>query len=128
MNSSKNNSVYNLLLTIANLTFPILSFPDAARILVTIKIVKVQFITSFAQYFTLIAALEIPTYGIRKIAKRKGNGLELNRVFSERLIIYASTSAMLSIIYLTVISVFERFNNAQSSYYLQINGCIDNNC
>lgn len=97
------NYFYNLLLTLANLLFPILSFPYVSRVLGPDGIGKAQFAFSFAQYFSLIAALGIPIYGIKEIAKYRDNAEARSKVFSELIIIYFLTSVSLSIIYLLVI-------------------------
>lgn len=85
-----------------NLLFPILSFPYASRILGPYGIGKVQFITSFAQYFALIAALGIPVYGIREIARSRGNKKELSKTFMELVIIFMASSIFIGIIYLFI--------------------------
>ncbi len=65
------NYFYNLLLTLSNLLFPILSFPYISRVLGPEGLGKVQFVFSFAQYFAVIAGLGIPIYGMREIARYK---------------------------------------------------------
>jgi O-antigen/teichoic acid export membrane protein len=109
VSSTKKNYVFNLLLTIVNLIFPVISFPYAARILGPIGIGKIQFVTSFAQYFALVAALGIPIYGIREIAKVQKNRLLLNRTFSELIFIYVITSIVLSLAYLITIITIDKF-------------------
>ncbi|MGF7072684.1 flippase [Mucilaginibacter sp. R-33] len=117
MSYIKKNYLFNLLLTVVNLIFPILSFPYAARILGPAGIGKVQFITSFTQYFALIAALGIPVYGIREIAKVKNQSKKLDQTFSELTFISILTSALLSIIYLIVIATLTRFQRDINFYF-----------
>ena len=105
----KKNYIYNLLLSIVNILFPIISFPYASRILGPVGIGKVQLVSSFAQYFALIAALGIPVYGIQEIAKAKDNKQKLAGVFSELMVIYFITSIVLSAIYLAIIFAFPYF-------------------
>jgi len=105
----KKNYLYNLSLSLANILFPILSFPYASRILEPEGIGKVQVVSSFAQYFALIAALGIPVYGIQEIAKYRHNKKELSAVFSELIIIYFITSVLISFVYLAVIYSFPFF-------------------
>lgn len=110
------NYFYNLLLTLTNLLFPILSFPYISRILGPEGIGKVQFVFSFAQYFALVASIGIPVYGLREIARYKQDKASRSKVFSELLVIYLITSCCLSILYLTVISSFNYFNNNHDMY------------
>ncbi|MFN8437931.1 MAG: flippase [Cytophagales bacterium] len=109
MTKVKSNYIFNLLSTVINLLFPILSFPYASRILGPEGIGKVQFTITFGQYFALFAALGIPIYGIREIAKVKNNKSELSRKFTELSIIYFISSIVLTIIYYTTILSFEKF-------------------
>jgi O-antigen/teichoic acid export membrane protein len=110
------NYFYNLLLTLANLLFPILSFPYISRILGPEGIGKVQFVFSFAQYFAIIAGLGIPIYGMREIARYKDDKEGRSRVFSELIIIYILTSICLSVVYLVIIYMFPYFSKDRDMY------------
>ena len=110
------NYFYNLLLTLANLLFPILSFPYVSRVLGPEGIGKVQFVFSFAQYFATIASFGIPIYGMKEIACYKDDMQGRSRVFSELLVIYVLISVCLSVLYLTVIYTFPYFNVNRDMY------------
>ncbi|MCJ8209805.1 flippase [Mucilaginibacter sp. RS28] len=97
------NYLYNLLLTLANLLFPIISFPYVSHIIGPEGIGKVQFAFSFALYFALIAGLGIPVYGVKEIAAAGDDSAKRSKVFSELLTIYVITSVLLTTIYLGVI-------------------------
>lgn len=97
------NFFYTLLLSIVNILFPILSFPYASRILGPVGIGKVQFIVSLAQYFSLIAALGIPIYGITQAARHKDDPKKLAIAFAELTGIYITASLLLFGIYLLMI-------------------------
>ncbi len=105
----KKNYIYNILLTLTNILFPIVTFPYVSRILGPQGIGTVQFVVSFAQYFALFAGLGIPIYGVREIAKYKNDKQLVSRTFSELIIIYFLTSLILSAIYLVVIFNFDHF-------------------
>ena len=113
----KKNYFFNLCLSISNILFPIISFPYVSKIIGPNGIGKVQFITSYAQYFGLIAALGIPVYGIREVAKAKHDQLKLNTIFSELSIIYFFTSIILTVAYLVSILLVTSFK-ADFSLYL----------
>lgn len=103
------NLVYNILLSLVNILFPILSFPYASHILGPAGIGKVQFIISFAQYFALFAALGIPVYGIKETAKYRDNPEKLSAVFTELTSIFFLASCVLFLVYITVIFSFSFF-------------------
>lgn len=110
------NYFYNLLLSIANLLFPMLSFPYVSRVLGPEGIGKVQFIFSFAQYFGLVASIGIPIYGMKEIARHKNDIVARSLVFSELIAIYLITSICLSSLYLAVIFIFPYFSADRNMY------------
>ena len=110
------NYFYNLLLTLTNLLFPILSFPYVSRVLGPEGIGKVQFVFSFAQYFALIASIGIPVYGMKEIARYKNDKDGRSKIFSELLLVYMITSVCLSVIYIAVISTFTYFAKDHNMY------------
>ncbi len=83
----KKNAVMNLILTVSNMIFPIITFPYAARVLTPVGTGKVSFAISLISYFSMIAQLGIPTYGIRACAKVRDDKTELTRVVHELLFI-----------------------------------------
>lgn len=110
------NYFYNLLLTIANILFPVLSFPYVSRVLGPEGIGKVQFVFSFALYFALIASLGIPVYGMKEIARYKNDKAGRSQVFSELIIIYFLSSICLFLVYLAVIFIFPYFAANREMY------------
>ncbi|MDB5116119.1 MAG: hypothetical protein JWQ79_1611 [Mucilaginibacter sp.] len=110
------NYFYNLLLTLANLLFPILSFPYVSRVLGPEGIGKVQFAFSFSQYFAMIAGFGIPIYGMKEIARYKNDREGRSRIFSELLSIYILTSICLSVLYLATIYIFPYFTVNRDMY------------
>ena len=117
MSNSKKNYLYNLSLTVINLLFPIISFPYVSRILGPFGIGKVQFVISFAQYFALFAALGIPVYGIREIAKVKDNFEQLSKTFSELILIYVGSSIIIGVCFLIIVFNLPSISDADHLYY-----------
>lgn len=85
--SLKLNFLMNVILTLSSIVFPLISFPYVSRILLPTGTGKVSFATSLISYFSMIAQLGIPTYGIRACAKVRDNKDELSRTVHELLII-----------------------------------------
>ena len=67
--SVKNSVFYNVLLAISQVFFPLITFPYLARTLGPEHVGVLNFAESIAKYFVMLAALGIPIYGIREIAK-----------------------------------------------------------
>lgn len=121
------NYFYNLLLTIANLLFPLISFPYVSRVLGPDGIGKVQFAFSFAQYFAMIAGFGIPIYGMREIARHRNDVEGRSRVFLELVTIYIITSVSMSLLYLAAIYIFPYFSTDRDIYlaalFMVLLGC-----
>lgn len=98
----KKNLFYTLLLSVSQFIFPLITFPYSSRILGPKGIGAVNFIDSFTQYFLLIAALGIPTYGVREIAKRRNDPQALNKLFSEILVIHLFSTLILAVFYIGI--------------------------
>ncbi|WP_431293699.1 flippase [Pedobacter sp. P26] len=116
--STKSNFAYNILLTISNFLFPLISFPYISRIIGPQGIGKVQFLTTFAQYFVLIAALGIPIYGVREVAKLSGDRNAFSKLFSELFIINVISSLVMLACYLAIVLTFSRFSNELDFYLI----------
>lgn len=100
----KKNFIMNFILTAANFIFPIVTFPYVSRILLAEGTGKVAFAASIASYFSIIAALGIPTYGIRACARIRDDKDKLNKTVQELLIIHMSATSLALMFYF--ISVF----------------------
>lgn len=81
------NSIFNVIYTVVKLLFPLVMSIYVSRILSVEGIGKVATANNLVSYFTVFAALGIPTYGIREIAKLKGKSPQKNRLFTELLLI-----------------------------------------
>jgi O-antigen/teichoic acid export membrane protein len=114
----RKNFFYNITFSIANILFPIISFPYASRILGPAGIGKVQMAFSLAQYFSLIAALGVPVYGIQKIAKVKLDRTKLYITLSELFILNSIASLLISGIYLCMILALPFFATSTAFYLI----------
>lgn len=120
MKEFKRNYAYNIVLTLTNILFPIITFPYVSRVLGAEGVGKAHFIVSLSQYFALFAGLGIPIYGIREVAKNKNNRDALSRVFSELTFIYIGTSLVVSAVYLLLISSFDYFQADNELYVFSL--------
>lgn len=115
-NSLKNkslsiNAIFNIFYKLLNVFFPLISSAYLSRILQADGIGAVAYAQNIVSYFTMIAALGIPTYGIREIAKARNNKNELNKTSSELFIInFASTTFFVLIYYFMILdfSIFQK--------------------
>lgn len=118
MFSIKKNLFHNLLFLLSNLLFPLITFSYISRIIGPEGYGKIQFIIAFTQYFIVIAALGIPIFGVREIAKVRNNKDQLSKLFSELVIIHIIFTIILLSIYLITIFTFNWFNDDINLYLL----------
>lgn len=109
--SLKLNFIMNAILTMSSFIFPLITFPYISRILLPEGTGKVSFATSLISYFSMIAQLGIPIYGIRACAKVRDNRIELTRTAHELLFINLGMNVFsylaLAVALLTVPRLFE---------------------
>ncbi len=79
------NMLLNGLLKVSSLLFPVIAFPYASRVLLPEGVGKVSFATSVVAYFTMLAQMGIPTYGIQACAKVRDSKEALSRTVHELL-------------------------------------------
>jgi len=85
--SISKNYIYNTILKVLNIVFPMVTFPYIARILNASGIGKINFSVSIISYFILISRIGIPMYGIRECAKHRDDKEKLTKTVQEILII-----------------------------------------
>ncbi len=85
--SLKKNFVLNALLTISSIIFPFITYPYVSRVLGPTGLGKIEFACSNISYFSLLAQLGIPTYGVKACATVRDNKLELARTVYELMLI-----------------------------------------
>ena len=97
------NAILNIIYTISNIVFPMITFPYVSRILLADGMGKVSFFTAVANYAIMIASLGISTYGIRATAKVRDNKYELSKTVAELLIINVSmTAVVLAMLFVSI--------------------------
>lgn len=106
MSSIKKNAAWNLARTISGLAFPLISFPYTSRILGPDGIGRINFATSFTAYFVILAAVGIPLYGIREIARVRDDSAKLATAAKELFLIHlVNTSVVVALFLALVLSV-----------------------
>jgi O-antigen/teichoic acid export membrane protein len=118
MSVLKKNILFNTLLSVSQLLFPLVTFPYASRVLGPEAIGAVSFADNFTTYFLIFSALGIPLYGVREIAKVKADKVRLGIVFSELLIIHFCTSIIAVIILFSISYYTPRMNVNMGLYQI----------
>jgi O-antigen/teichoic acid export membrane protein len=117
MTQIKKNFFYNIILSVTQVLFPLITFSYVARVITPIGIGTVSLVESVCRYAMLISALGIPVYGVREVAKIKGDKILLSKLCSELLLIHFFATVLISIVYVVIITCSEKlyFN---LNYYL----------
>ena len=115
--SGPKNVLYNVILNITNIAFPIVVTPYIARVLGVENMGIVNFATAYASYFSILIHLGIPIYGVRAIAKCKDNLKERSKIATELVAIMGVSSLLFSAIYLASIYSINILR-AESEYLL----------
>jgi O-antigen/teichoic acid export membrane protein len=120
--SIKKNYVYNTLLNLSNILFPLVTFAYVARVLGPEMFGKVAFATSFVGYFLLLACLGIPIYGNREIARARSGGKKaVSGIFSELFLLNACSTVAACLLFLIPLFWVDRLR-AEPVLFL-VTGC-----
>jgi O-antigen/teichoic acid export membrane protein len=95
--STQKNVFYNILFALAQVLLPLITFPYLARTLGPTYLGTLNFAESIAHYFVLLAAVGIPVYGVRMIAKHSDNKIELSKTFLELFLINLLIASVIAI-------------------------------
>lgn len=124
--SIKSNIIYNILLQLFNISFPLITGAYVSRTLGAENLGKINFSQSIIGWLIIIASLGIPTYGMREIAKNRDNREESNKIFSELVILRLVVSIVLLLVYYISINYVPQFRNQNKLFIITGLGLIFN--
>lgn len=107
------NALFNILYKVLNVLFPLVTTIYISRILCPAGVGKVAFAQNVCSYFTVVAALGLPTYGIREIARHRNDRNKVDELFSDFFWInIISTSLCVTVYLMSVV-----FSSNQTLFY-----------
>jgi O-antigen/teichoic acid export membrane protein len=110
----KRNLLYNFLLSVSQVLFPLLSIPYVARVLDPEGVGRVAFIDSFSYYFVVMAELGITVYGIREVVKLRDEPARLKKLVKELMGLRVLSSTIMMVVYAIVVwLVWDRIADLQ---------------
>jgi hypothetical protein len=116
----------NLILTASNFLFPLITFPYVSRVLQVEANGIIAYVTSIVSYFSLVASLGIPTYGIRAAATVRDDKRKLSKVVQELLIINIVLVGLVLIIYFIMLFTVPSMLVYRELFYINAIGIILN--
>lgn len=114
----KKNLLYNSLLSISQVLFPLIIFPYTLKILEPAGTGLVNFADSLTQYLLSIAAVGIPVYGVMQISKSRHDQDKMSKVFTELISVHFSITLLLLTGYLSMIFTLKKFSDNQYLYFI----------
>ena len=118
MASVKTNLAYNVTNNVLRVLFPLITAPYVTRVLSPADLGLYAFGFSVATYFALFAALGIPYYGAREIAKVKDNMAKTNRLFSELFSIAVIATLLMTVFYMACLLCIGQFQQQWGFFLL----------
>ena len=112
------NSLYNTIYCGFTVAFPLISITYFSRILMAEGIGKIEYARTVVTYFSVIATLGIPAYGVKIIAKAGNDILKRSRTFWEMFYLNFISTVICSLAYYIFITNTGYFNNRKSLFYI----------
>ena len=106
MSSLTKNAGFNLIYSVLNVIFPLLSASYVSRVLSPAGVGKVAYAQNIASYFVMIAAVGLTQYGVREAARAKEDAPRTSRLLSEMAILNGFSSLVCAAAYLIFIYAF----------------------
>lgn len=118
MSKMLKNYMLNMIMTITGILFPMITFPYISRVLMPEYIGKITFAQSIIFYFTTLALLGIPIYGIRELSKERKNLDRFKKILTELLLIGIIGSLISFILVLIVINLNMKLKEIRGILYI----------
>ena len=110
------NSIYNIIYTVANILFPFVTSIYVSRILLPVGVGKVASAQNIASYFVTLAALGLPSYGVREFAKVRDNKAERDKLFTELLLLNIISTTLAVVGFFVLVFINAGFNGEWALY------------
>lgn len=112
------NIGYSVILKLSNYIFGIILLPYVARVLGVELYGKVEFVTNIVAYALLFSSLGVTSFGIREVAKNKNNKRELNKVFTNILLINILFTILTIIVYIVCVFYVNSLYELRSLFFV----------
>lgn len=117
--SVASNAILNVIRTALAVIAPLVTYPYVSRVLGAENLGKVNYVNSIVQYFVLISALGISTYGIREGAKKRDNKKQINQFISECFTINLIMAVVSLILLITIVMRVSSFENYRLLFLIE---------
>lgn len=118
IHSVKYNFIMNVILKTSTFIFPLITFPYVSRVLGPGPNGDISFATSIISYFSLLAGMGIPSYGVRKCAENRDNPQKLGKIVQELLIINIIFTIISYILLILMVVTIPKFSSNSLLIYI----------
>lgn len=112
------NHMFNFLIQILNIIFPLISIPYISRIFGPDILGKVNFANSIVQYFIMFASLGIPLYAVREVARVRNDYRKLIKISKGITLLQIITTTISFIMFIIFINTSHITNDDTKLYLL----------
>lgn len=102
--------------TVANILFPFVTSIYVSRILLPVGVGKVASAQNIVSYFVTLAALGLPSYGVREFAKVRDNKAERDKLFTELLLLNIISTTLAVVGFFVLVFINAGFNGEWALY------------
>lgn len=106
------NLIYNIILTIFNIAFPLITSPYISRILKIKSIGEINLAMSYVSWFVVLTGMGLTNYGMREVAKNRENRENLSKVVSGIIQIHGIVVILGMVVYCSCIFLFPIFKTS----------------
>lgn len=114
----KKNLLYNSVLSVSQLLFPLIIYPYTFKILEPEGVGLISFAESLTQYLISFAAIGIPFYGVIETAKAKQDQGKLDRLFTELVTIQLLLTGFILAIFIGCIFFVGKLSAHRALYFI----------
>ena len=118
--SVKVNAMMNFGMKVAGALCTLISYPYVFRVLGAEGVGRVAFATSVLSFFTMLATLGIPSYGVRECARVRDDKEQLTKVSHELLVIQAVTTLIATVLMALTVVMVPRFRSEPQLFAIQL--------
>ena len=115
---NKKNLFYNTVLSVSQVIFPLIIFPYTFKVLEPEGTGLISFVENLTVYIISLAAIGIPIYGVREVAKSKNDHYSLAKLFTSLVFIQFIITIILTAVYIILIFKIDKLSDNKELYFI----------
>lgn len=112
------NSLFNILYKVVNALYPLIAVTYTSHILQASKMGVISYAQNIVSYFAIFAALGLPTYGVREMARTADSKEQRSKLFWELFDVNFMSTSFVLIVYILLIFSVGKFRDNSILYVI----------